>query len=89
MERHALGIDVGTTSVKVILISEGGKIVAQAVRGHDLLSPYQNWAEERADIWWSNTIEAVREIAAKWPDELRSTVSIGCSGMVPANVLLD
>lgn len=89
VERYALGIDIGTTSVKVLLISESGKIVAEAVRGHDLLSPYQNWAEEKADIWWSNTVEAVREISQKKPDELRSTVSIGCSGMVPAIVLLD
>lgn len=89
MERYALGIDIGTTSVKVLLISEKGKIAAEAVRGHDLLSLYQNWAEEDAGRWWDNTISAVKEIAEKMPEAMNHIASIGCSGMVPAIVLLD
>ena len=89
MERYTLGIDIGTTSVKVILISSSGRIVADAVRAHNLLSPYLNWAEEQADIWWDNTVKAVREIAAREPEAIRNLAAVGCSGMVPAIVLLD
>lgn len=89
MEKYALGIDIGTTSVKILLISSAGKIVAEATRGHDLLSPHPNWAEEDAENWWNDVVIAVREIAEKAPEQLRAVCSVGCSGMVPAIVLLD
>ena len=89
MERYTLGIDIGTTSVKVILISSAGRIEAEATRAHDLLSPYQNWAEEDAGIWWENAVSAVKEIADREPDKMRRVCAVGCSGMVPALVLLD
>lgn len=89
MEKYVLGIDIGTTSVKTVLLSSEGKMVAESTRGHDLLSLHRNWAEEKADIWWSNAVETVREIGAKLPGCLERVVCIGCSGMVPAIVMLD
>ena len=89
MEKYVLGIDIGTTSVKTVLLSSGGRMVAEATRGHDLLSLHRNWAEEKADIWWSNAVETVRDIGAQIPGCLEQVVCIGCSGMVPAIVMLD
>ena len=89
MERYTLGIDIGTTSVKVILISSSGCIAAESTRPHNLLSPHLNWAEENAEVWWSNTVDAVREIASAHPEKMQNIASVGCSGMVPALVLLD
>lgn len=89
MEKYVLGIDIGTTSVKTVLLSSGGKMVAEATRGHDLLSLYRNWAEERADIWWKNAVETVKDIGQQIPGCLDQVVCIGCSGMVPAIVMLD
>ena len=71
--QYTLGIDIGTTSVKVIMISSEGKIFAETSVSHDLISRYPNWAEEDADIWW----------------EMMNIKCIGCSGMVPAIVMLD
>lgn len=88
MNGYVLGIDVGTTSVKVILVSNEG-IVDEATAYHDLLSPYPNWAEEDANVWWKNIKIAVSEIARKNPDKVKNIAAIGCSGMVPAIVLLD
>ena len=42
MEKYVLGIDIGTTSVKTVLLSSSGKMVAEATRGHDLLSLHRN-----------------------------------------------
>lgn len=46
-KNYVLGIDIGTTSVKVVLVSSEGKIIAEANKQHDLLAPYPNWAEEK------------------------------------------
>ncbi|HWQ79324.1 MAG TPA: FGGY-family carbohydrate kinase [Anaerovoracaceae bacterium] len=88
MSGYVLGIDVGTTSVKVVLVSKD-IIVDEATAYHDLLSPYPNWAEEDAGIWWKNIKKAVSEIAGRHPDKVKDIAAIGCSGMVPAIVLLD
>ena len=86
---YALGIDVGTTSVKVIMISDNGEIFDESSVPHDLISLHPNWAEEDADIWWNNTKTALRYMNEKHPSEMKDIKVIGCSGMVPAIVLLD
>ena len=48
--QYSLGIDIGTTSVKVIMISAEGKIFDETNVPHDLLSKHPNWAEENANI---------------------------------------
>lgn len=89
MENYVLGIDIGTTSVKVILVSGAGFIVDEASSAHDLLSLHPNWAEEDARVWWNGTIQAVKEIAERNADKMQAIRAIGVSGMVPAIVLLD
>ncbi|WP_080840194.1 FGGY-family carbohydrate kinase [Cohnella massiliensis] len=88
MSAYALGIDIGTTAVKVILLSEDA-IVYQTSAEHHLLSPRHGWAEEDPRQWWSNAAKAVRETLAAVPDARDGIRAIGVSGMVPAIVLLD
>ncbi|WP_027092785.1 FGGY-family carbohydrate kinase [Cohnella thermotolerans] len=88
MSSYALGIDIGTTAVKAILLSED-RIVYQTSAAHDLLSPRHGWAEEDAGRWWSNAVRVVRETLAAVPDAKDGIRAIGVSGMVPAIVLLD
>ena len=89
MERYILGIDIGTTSVKALLISESGALAAEGKADHDLISAHPGWAEENAEVWWSNAVAAVRQITDAHPDMAENIVSAGVSGMVPALVLLD
>lgn len=89
MAAYILGIDIGTTSVKAILLSNEGKIVDESTKEHDLLSLHANWAEEDANIWWQNTLLAVSDLTARNRDRLPDLKAIGCSGMVPAIVFLD
>lgn len=89
MKQFILGIDIGTTSVKAVLISSDGEIIAESSRAHDLISLHTNWAEEDARQWWENVINAVADIRKQRPLEMSSLRGIGCSGMVPAIVLLD
>ena len=89
METYVLGIDIGTTSVKAVLASSAGELLDEANAGHDLLSPHPNWAEEDANIWWSNTQKAVKTLLDRHPEKADRIRAIGTSGMVPALVLLD
>lgn len=47
-----LGVDVGTTSVKAVLLGEGGEVLAEAEHPHPLHSPHPGFAEEDPEDWW-------------------------------------
>jgi xylulokinase len=87
MGRWVLGIDIGTTGVKGLLIGPGGERVAEAMAAHDLRSPYPGWAEEDPAEWWQGVQMVCRQLLHK--RDPREIVAVGCSGMVPALVLLD
>lgn len=88
MSRYVMGIDIGTTGVKTILLSED-RIVCQKTVSQQLLSPKHGWAEENAAEWWEHTVDAVRQVLAEVPEAKDRIEAIGVSGMVPAIVLLD
>ena len=69
--KYTLGIDIGTTSVKVIMISSEGKIFAETSVPHDLISMHPNWAEEDADIWWENTRTALQRLKEAHSEEMK------------------
>jgi xylulokinase len=86
---QAIGLDIGTTGVKGVLIDRNGLILAEATVAHDLSSPRAGWAEESPEDWWHGALEALRLLAASpacVPDVIGA---IGVSGMVPALVMLD
>lgn len=85
--RCVLGIDVGTTALKAVVLDRERGIVAQAERPHELLSPRAGWAEEDAERWWTTTTETIQELLNTVP--AGEVAAIGVSGMVPAMVLLD
>lgn len=84
-----LGIDIGTTSVKTVIINaKDYNIVATAKAEHDLFSPFPGWAEENPNDWWINTINTIKLCIKKSKINGREIAGIGLSGMVPAFVLL-
>ncbi|HEU4657349.1 MAG TPA: FGGY-family carbohydrate kinase [Capillimicrobium sp.] len=79
----ALGIDVGTTATKAIVIDDAGRVVAETERRSELSSPHPGWAEEDTAQWWGN----VTSLAADLP--LADVRAVGVSGMVPCVICLD
>jgi xylulokinase len=85
----ALGLDVGATGVKGILISQSGTRVAAALAPHDLHSTRQGWAEEHPADWWAGIFAVTRELLPAAPGGASAVGSVAVNGMVPALVLLD
>ncbi len=84
-----LGIDIGTTATKVILIDTEGHIVGESSRPATLHSPKANWAEEDANEWWRNVCQAVPECLVKAGVGASQVHAVGVSGMVPTTILVD
>ncbi len=84
---RALGIDVGTTAVKALLLDEEARVVAEASQPHDLSSPHPGWAEEDPADWWAGVKAALEKLFEN--EDPGSVAAAAVSGMVPALVLLD
>ncbi|MDQ7030993.1 MAG: FGGY-family carbohydrate kinase [Ardenticatenia bacterium] len=85
---YLLGIDIGTTATKAVIIDTKGHILAEAFAPSTLMSPLPGWAEEDANEWWENVGTVCRDLLARGfsPDDI---AAVGVSGMVPTIVLLD
>ncbi len=73
-ENYLIGMDLGTTNVKAILMGEDGNIVASASRENHLIFPGPNMVEQSADEWWDNASSILREITAAAGPEVVSRV---------------
>ncbi|VXB65402.1 xylulokinase [Citricoccus sp. K5] len=82
-----LGVDLGTSSVKVVAVDEEAAIVVSATRTYPLHSPESGWVEQDPLDWWRATAEAVREVVDEHP-ELR-IAGIGLTGQMHGLVALD
>lgn len=85
---QAIGIDVGTTGVKAVVIDDAGRMLAEHTVPHDLQSPHAGWAEEDPADWERGALAALAAVAASPRCDPAQVAAIGVSGMVPAMVLL-
>ncbi len=86
---QAIGIDVGTTGVKGVLIDASGHLLADHTIPHDLSSPHPGWAEEDPADWEHGALGVLTELARHPACKPQQIAAIGVSGMVPALVMLD
>lgn len=85
--RCTLGVDVGTSSTKGVLVGDDGTIVASATRAHDVVRPRSGWVEMDADIWWDEFVSIAQELVSAMPDA--EIAAVGVSGMGPCVLLAD
>ena len=80
-EKLVVGIDVGTSGLKAIALSESGAVVARAERSYPLSTPQPGWSEQDPDHW----VIAARDALAELPEP----DGIGFSGQMHGLVSLD
>jgi xylulokinase len=84
-----IGIDIGTTGTKTVLLDVSRGIVAQASREMTLFSPAPGFAEADTAQWLSNVVDSIREIRSVADLGPGDVDAIAVSGMVPAVVPVD
>lgn len=85
--RCTLGVDIGTSSSKGVLVAEDGTILTTATRPHDVDRPHSGWVEMDGSIWWDEFVEIARELLAAQQDA--EITAVGVSGMGPCVLLAD
>jgi xylulokinase len=81
-----LGIDLGTGSVKALVVAGDGRILGRGSAEYPTHAPHPGYAEQDADDWWQGTTRAVREALAESGDV--GIAAIGLSGQMHGTVLV-
>jgi xylulokinase len=83
-----LGIDIGTSSVKVVLFDpDSGSVVAVANREYPIHKPAPDRAEQNPDDWWNATVEIVQQVIQR--TGRRDVVAIGLCGQMHGFAMVD
>ena len=86
---YYLGIDIGTSGAKVLLIDEQGAAVGSRGAEYPLLTPRPLWAEQNPEDWWEGAITATRSLLANHGIAGAEVRGIGLSGQMHGSVFLD
>jgi xylulokinase len=87
MTERLLGIDIGTTGVRVAVFEPTGALVADASIPCAPLSPQPGWAEAPPDAWWTSVVSALVDVATR--TRLADVAAICVTGQAPTAVLVD
>ena len=84
-----LGIDLGTSSVKIVIVDARQHILAGADQSLRPRQPRPLWSEDDAECWWDAVAAGLERLAAAHPDLLARVEAIGLSGQMHGALLLD
>ncbi len=84
-----LGIDVGTTGLKVALLAENGQLIGSECCEYPILSPQPGYAEQDPEAWWTGCVNACRNLKSQYPADFDDVVGIGMCGQMHTQVYLD
>ena len=82
-----IGIDLGTSSVKIMLVDGEGQIRNTVTKEYSVFYPHSGWSEQNADDWWGAICEALPELLFGFDGQ--AVAGIGVAGQMHGLVVLD
>ncbi len=84
-----LGMDVGTTGVKSVVVSVERGVVFTHFEGYPLYSPYPGWSEQEPLDWWNAVLSSLRAVSRGLGSDAKRIKAISLSGQMHSSVFLD
>ena len=84
---YFIGVDLGTSAVKLLLMDEEGKIVNIVSREYPLYFPHPGWSEQKPEDWWEQSKEGIRDLVKDVDKSQVAGISFG--GQMHGLVILD
>lgn len=86
---YLLGIDIGTSGTKTLLVDTTGRKIASVTEEYPLYTPHPLWAEQNPEDWWLATVKGIQRVFAETKIAASDIVGIGLSGQMHGSVFLD
>lgn len=87
--KYLIGIDIGTTGAKSVLINDRGKVLASDFQEYPLSLPHPGWAEQDPEDWYKATVASLRNLLNKSKVPTSSLAGLSFSGQMHGLVCLD
>lgn len=84
---YYIGVDLGTSSVKIILMQENGYVAASVTKEYPIEFPHPGWSQQNPYDWYEKTVEGIRELVKDIDVSKISGISFG--GQMHGLVILD
>ncbi len=84
---YYIGVDLGTSAVKLLLMDEKGNIEKIVSREYPIFFPNPGWSEQKPEDWWDQTVEGIKELTADCDKSKVAGISFG--GQMHGLVILD
>jgi xylulokinase len=86
---YLVGVDIGTSGTKTILIDETGRVLARSTMEYPLYSPRPLWSEQDPADWWAATAGTIQKVLQQSGIDASEIRGIGLSGQMHGAVFLD
>ena len=77
---YYIGIDLGTSACKLLLVEETGAIINSVTKEYPLSFPHPGWSEQKAEDWWDAVVTGVPELLRGF--DANDVAGIGSGGPV-------
>ncbi|RDU25253.1 xylulokinase [Anaerosacchariphilus polymeriproducens] len=84
-----LGIDIGTSSLKVMLLDSELGVIGVEAKKYDVSIPQTGYAEQSPELWWEALLYCLKELQKKYLEEYKRITAIGFSGQMHGLVMVD
>lgn len=88
-EKYILAIDLGTSALKIALVSTGGEIVASASEPQQVMLLPNGGAEQNPADWWNGIVRAARTVLAQHAAPVEEIVAVSCTSQWSGTVAVD
>lgn len=86
---YLLGLDIGTSAIKALLLEIDGTVVGSVFVQYPLFSPRPGWSEQNPEDMWQATITAIQSVLARFSIAPETVLGVGLSGQMHSSVFLD
>ncbi|SET71686.1 xylulokinase [Salinibacillus kushneri] len=87
--KYVIGVDLGTSAVKVLLINQNGRVCLEVSRSYPLIQEKAGYSEQNPEHWVEKTEEALTELVQQFDDDVEKIEGISYSGQMHGLVLLN
>lgn len=87
--KYVIGVDLGTSAVKVLLMNQEGKVCNQVLKSYPLIQEKSGYSEQVPKEWVEKTTAALKELVDEFDADIANIEGISFSGQMHGLVLLD